>query len=326
MTQAVAVSAARTGIFRVAPLTGETTWSLMQRTAAGYGMDGDALPGHRQWRNHRPRHSGGRPRADAEVLLDAAGRREPAGLCGVVPEVLGRALPSWSRQQEAFTAPGTGGAPRRPWPVGGAVVGPAAFGCRLCAARRTRAAVRTARYAPRWERVCVHHGQWPPDADADQPLDHLDLRSLPKVATAQRRWVPAARQAVRAGAEPERVFTLARAVAARWWEQALAWEREEIRPRRLHPVAGGNAGPESERWRAVGRDAVIFPEVAAIAEALLDPAMAKLVWPDSGAGHPRPLPADGVLCRTSGERVGRPWLGPPAATDHGGPLIARMGG
>ena len=43
MTQAAAVSAARTGIFRVSPLTGETTWSLMQRTAAGYGMDADGL-------------------------------------------------------------------------------------------------------------------------------------------------------------------------------------------------------------------------------------------------------------------------------------------
>jgi hypothetical protein len=326
MTQAVAVSAARTGIFRVVPLTGETTWSLMQRTAAGYGMDAEGLLGHWQWRNHRPRHSCGGVRADAEALLDATGREVLTGLCGTAHEVLARALPSWSRQEGAFAAPGAGGAPRGLWRVGGAVVGPVAFGCRLCAARRTGAAVRTVRYAPRWERVCVRHGRWGLDADADQPLEHLGLRSLPEVVAAQRRWAGVARRAPGAGAEPGRVFALAHAVVARWWEQALAWEREEIWPRRLHLVAGGDAGSEFERWRVVGRDAVIFPEVVAVAEALLDPVMAELVWHDSGAGRPRPLPADGAFCRELGKRVGRPWLGPLAATDHGGPLIAWMGG
>ncbi|MET9819846.1 hypothetical protein [Streptomyces sp. NPDC006355] len=75
----------------------------------------------------------------------------------------------------------------------------------------------------------------------------------------------------------------------------------------------------------MGRDAVVFPEVVAVAEALLDPAMAELVWVDSDAGRPRALPMDGVFCRGLGERVGRPWLGPLAAADHGGPLIAWMG-
>ncbi len=326
MTQAVAVSAARTGIFRVVPLTGETTWSLLQRTAAGYGMDAEGLLGHWQWRNHRPRHSGGDVRADAEALLDATGREVLAGLCGVEREVLARALPSLAREEEALTVRGGGGVPQGLWRVADVVGGPVAFGCRLCAARRTGAAVRTVRYAPRWERVCVRHGRWLLDADADQPLEHLDLRSLPEVVTAQRRWVLVVRRAVRAEAESGQVFGLAHAVVARWWEQALAWEREEIWPRRLHLVAGGDAGPEFERWRAVARDAVIFPEVVAVAEALLDPVMAELVWLDSGAGRPRPLPADGAFCRTLGERVGRPWLGPLAATDHGGPLIAWMGG
>ncbi|MDX2643589.1 hypothetical protein PV341_08385 [Streptomyces sp. PA03-1a] len=32
---------------------------------------------------------------------------------------------------------------------------------------------------------------------------------------------------------PERVFALAHAVVARWWEQALPWEREGVWPRRL---------------------------------------------------------------------------------------------
>lgn len=326
MTQAVAVSAARTGIFRVVPLAGETTWSLMQRTAAGYGMAADGLLGHCQWRNHRPRHGGGGVRADAEVLLDVAGREVLAGLCGVEREVLARALPSWTREEEAFAGRGSGRAPQGLWRVADVVGGPVAFGCRLCAVRRTGAAVRTVRYAPRWERMCVRHGRWLLDADADQPMEHLDLRSLPEVVAAQRRWVLVVRRAVRAGAEPERVFALARAVVARWWEQALQWERETIWPRRLHLVAGGDAGGDLERWRIVGRDAVVFPEVVAVADALLDPAMAELVWADSGAGRPRALPADGLFCRELGERVGRPWLGPLAAADHGGPLIAWMGG
>jgi hypothetical protein len=81
---------------------------------------------------------------------------------------------------------------------------------------------------------------------------------------------------VRAGAEPARVFALAHAVVARWWEQAFRWERETVWPRRLHQVAGGDAGTELERWRIVGRDAVVFPEVAAVVDALLEPAMVRL--------------------------------------------------
>lgn len=326
MTQMPRALGARAGVLRVAPMAGETTWSLLQRTATAYGMDSNALLGHWQWRNHRPRHSAGAIRADAEVLLDAAGRQVLSVLCGVGQEVLVRALPSWARDEEALAGPDLSGSPRGLWRVGGAVAGPVAFGCRWCAARRTGAPVRVIRYAARWDRVCVRHGRWGLDADADQPLEHLDVRALPEVTAARRRWADVARRAVRAGAEPGEVFGLAHAVVARWWDLALHWQREEIWPRRLHHVAGGDAGPDFERWRAVGRDAVTFPEVVAVAGALLDPAMAQLVWHDSGAGRPRPLPADGAFCRELGERVGRPWLGPLAATDHGGPLIAWMGG
>ncbi|MEW2574358.1 hypothetical protein [Streptomyces sp. NPDC047070] len=44
------------------------------------------------------------------------------------------------------------------------------------------------------------------------------------------------------------------------------WEHEAVWPRRLHQVAGSNTGTELERWRIVGRDAVTFPEVMAVAE------------------------------------------------------------
>ncbi|MPY43972.1 DNA-binding protein [Streptomyces phyllanthi] len=312
------------GIFRVAPFPRETTASLMGRVAHRYGLRAKDLRSCWQWRNYPPAYDSGGTRADAEALLNSAGRQLLAELCGVEEDVLTRALPSWG-QEDAKLPTGKDGAPAAAWRIGGAVAGPVAFGCRLCAARRTGTAVRVVRYAPRWQRVCVRHGRWQLDADADQPLEHLDLRDLPEVVAAQRRWTKVARRAARAGVEPARVFALSHAVVARWWEQALHWERETIWPRRLHQVAGGNAGGDLERWRIVGRDAVVFPEVVAVADALLDPAMAQLAWIDSGAGQPRPLPADGTFCRRLGERVGRPWLGPLTATDYGGPLTSWMG-
>lgn len=312
------------GLLRTAPLHGETTSSLICRIASLYGLEAKALRSRWHWRNHQPKHEGGACRADVEVLLNAAGRQLLAGLCGVEEGVLARALPSWGQEDGKLPAE-EGGVPAAVWRIGGAVAGPVAFGCRLCTARRTGTVVRVVRYTPRWERVCVRHRRWLLDADAGQPLEHLDVRGVPEVAAARRQWTGVARRAVRAGAEPERVFALAHAVVARWWEQALQWEQEKIWPRRLHLVAGGNAGGDLEWWRIGGRDAVVFPEVVAVAEALLDPAMAELVWVDSGAGRPRALPAGGMFCRRLGERLGRTWLGPLAAVDHGGPLIAWMG-
>ncbi|CAL9666993.1 DNA-binding protein [Streptomyces sp. enrichment culture] len=310
-------------LLRTAPLQGETTSSLICRIASHYGMEAKVLRSCWQWRNYPPGHDGG-ARADAEVLLNAAGRQLLAGLCGVGEDVLARALPSWGQEDSKLSA-GENGVPAAAWRTGGAVAGPVVFGCRLCAARRTGTAVRVVRYTPRWERACVRHGRWLLDADANQPLEHLDLRGVPEVVAVQRGWSGVARRAVRAGAEPERVFALSHAVVARWWEQAYGWEREKIWPQCLHQVAGGDAGGDLEWWRVVGRDAVVFPEVVAVAEMLLDPAMAELVWVDSGAGRPRALPLDGLFCRGLGERVGRPWLGPLAAADHGGPLLAWMG-
>ncbi|MFE7560808.1 DNA-binding protein [Kitasatospora sp. NPDC057500] len=183
------------------------------------------------------------------------------------------------------------------------------------------------RYAQRWERVCVRHGRWLLDADADlgQDVEYLDVRGLPEVVGARRRWARVARRAVRAGVGPGEVFAVAYAVVCRWWEQALEWPQERVWPARLHALAGGDAGGDFWRWRAVARDAAIFPEVVEVAGALLDPVMAELVWRDSGAGRPRALPADGAFCRRLGERVGRGWLGALAAVDFGGPLTAWMG-
>ncbi|MEU9376039.1 DNA-binding protein [Streptomyces sp. NPDC048255] len=313
------------GLLRTAPLQGETTSSLICRIASRYGMEAKALRSWWQWRNSQPVHDGGGGRADAEVLLNAAGRQLLASLCGVREDVLARALPSWE-QGDAKLPAEEEGVPAAVWRIGGAAAGPVAFGCRLCTARRTGTVARVVRYAPRWQRVCVRHGRWLLDADADQPLEYLDVLQLPEVSAAQRQWAGVARRAVRAGVVPERVFALAYAVVARWWEQAFGWERETVWPRRLHQVAGGDAGGDLERWRIVGRDVVVFPEVVAVADALLDPGMVELVWQDSGAGRPRALPADGMFCRRLGERVGRGWLGPLAAIDYGGPLTSWMGG
>ncbi|MEU4864087.1 DNA-binding protein [Kitasatospora aureofaciens] len=309
----------------MSPFTRETTYSLVGRVAARYGLNEAALLTHWQWRGHRPRHEGGALRADAEVVLDAAGRRVLADLCGVGEEVLGRALPAWGLEDEKLATRTGEGGPGAVWRVGGAVVGPVAFGCRSCAGRRAGAPVRVVRYAQRWERVCARHGRWLLDADADQALEFLDLRGLPEVVEAQRRWAGVVRRAVRAGVGPGEVFSVAWAVVCRWWDQALEWPDERVWPARLHALAGGDAGGDFWRWRALVRDAAVFPEVVEVAASLLDPVMAELVWRDSGAGRPRALPADGTFCRRLGERVGRPWLGPLAAVDYGGPLIAWMG-
>ncbi|MFI8105852.1 DNA-binding protein [Streptomyces sp. NPDC086023] len=309
------------GICRVGPLSGETTWSLMCRLAARYGQEPGFLLGHWRWKNHQPRHPGGALRADAEVLLSPVGRAVLAGLSRVDEENLSHALPSWDSNEDGLTAQESADDPQALWRVGGAVIGPVAFGCRLCTAQRTGQPVRAVRYAERWERVCRRHGRWLLDADADQPLENLDLRRVPEVVGAQRRWGGVARRAWRAGVAPAEVFGLARAVVCRWWEHSLHWEQEQTWPRRLEQVAGRGVRGDADRWRAIGRDAVVFPEIVALANVLLDPAAEELAWTDSGrAGLPRPLPGESRFERHLGEQVGRPWLGPLVATD-GGPLI-----
>ncbi|MGW6412770.1 DNA-binding protein [Streptomyces vinaceus] len=159
------------------------------------------------------------------------------------------------------------------------------------------------------------------DADADQHLENLDLRTIPEVVGAQRRWREVSRRARWAGVEPAEVFGMARAVVCQWWEHSLHWEQERIWPHRLEQVAGRGARGDVDRRRAIGRDAVVFPEIVAVADVLLDPAAEELAWTDSGrAGLPRPLPGESRFGRHLGEQVGRPWLGPLAAPD-GGPLI-----
>lgn len=111
------------------------------------------------WSNYQPVHDGRGARADVEVLLNAAGRRPLAGLCGVRGDVLARALPSWEQDDAKLPS----GVPVAVWRIGAAGTGTRAFGCRLCTTRRTWRVERVVRYVTRRQRVCVSgtgDGSW----------------------------------------------------------------------------------------------------------------------------------------------------------------------
>ncbi|MFF4291546.1 DNA-binding protein, partial [Streptomyces sp. NPDC001633] len=134
-------------MLRTVPLAGELTASLISRVAARYGLAASSVM--RLWtcRNSPTRHDGGSVRADAEVVLNRAGRGVLAELCGVEPAVLVRALPSFTVDDPKISTGRDASLAQARWRAAAAVAGEAAFGCRLCTARRTGAAVRVVRYA-----------------------------------------------------------------------------------------------------------------------------------------------------------------------------------
>ncbi|MGA6172530.1 hypothetical protein ACPEIF_20055 [Streptomyces sp. NPDC012600] len=135
-----------------------------------------------------------------------------AQLCGVGSRVLARALPAYVVDGAAEDAVARGR-----WRAAQTVAGPAVFGCRSCAARRTGRAVSSVVYRPRWRRVCVRRGKWMLDADADPAWEQLELGAVSEVVQAQYRWAGVRR---RAGRDPDVVFDMAHAVVCRWWDQA----------------------------------------------------------------------------------------------------------
>jgi hypothetical protein len=64
-------------LLRTAPLPGEVA-DLPRR--APLRKEAKALRSCWHWRNHQPRHDSGNARADAEVLLNAAGRQILPGI------------------------------------------------------------------------------------------------------------------------------------------------------------------------------------------------------------------------------------------------------
>lgn len=239
-----------------------------------------------------------------------AGRGVLAELCGMEPEVLARALPAFTMDDPKISTGREAEVAQARWRVAGTVAGPASYGCRLCTARRTGQALRAVRYVPRWQRVCLRHGRWLLDADADQPLSTWSCggcRRWWRSSGGGRAW-----HGVRCG--PGWSRSRRSRWRMRWW-----------------PAGGSRPCPGSRRrsgravctlawWRIVGRDAAIFPEVVAVAQALLEPAMAEVAWQASGGMKPRARSADDPFCHRLGERVGRTWLGPELAADHGSPL------
>lgn len=314
------------GALRIAPLPGETTWSLLGRVAARYGMSATDLRTSWEWRNNPPRSpgtSGVRP--DAEVLLDPTGQDILVAMCRTDPSAMERALPTWTNGPALFTAPVTDGRPQGRWQCGAAAYGPVAYACRLCTVRRTGQQVTAMRYREEWQRVCRRHRRWTLGAGDGHELEYLDLGGCPEIVGAQRRWPVVVRRATAAEVAPGAVFAVARAVVCQWWELALEWKDERIWPARLHRLAHGDAGPRFWWWRAVAREAAVFPEVMALAEALLDPAVAEMVWQDSGAESIRPFPPDGKFGRELGRRLDRPWLGAAGAIPDSSALNAWWG-
>ncbi|MFL4909350.1 DNA-binding protein [Streptomyces sp. MMS24-I2-30] len=297
------------GALRIAPLPAETTWSLMGRIAARYGMPVTGLRASWQWRNHPPHSPGtGGVRPDAEVLLDSAGQNLLAAMCRTDPRSLERALPAWTTGPAMFTEPSGDGRPQACWQLGALAHRPVAFACRLCTARRTGQQVVAMRYRDGWQRVCPRHRRWALGAGDGHGLEHLDLARIPAITSAQQRWPTVARRAAAAGVAPGAVFAVAQAVVCQWWDMALEWEEERVWPARLHQLAGGDAGPQFWWWRAVAREPAVFPEAVTLAEVLLDPVVVEMVWRDSGAERIRPFPPDGEFGRELGRRLGRPWL------------------
>ncbi|MGW7673017.1 Helicase associated domain protein [Streptomyces sp. NPDC054775] len=310
---------------RVAPLQGETTWSFLHRVAAAYGMEAvDLLPWWR-WASSGAGRRSGRP--DREVLLNPAAQEMVAGWCGVQSSHLARALPSWAAGPAALAGRDSGQAWAQ-WRMGLLEWGPVAFGCPLCIARRGGGGQRVWVYRPRWRRVCAQHGRWLLDAGEGHAWPCVDIGALmPEPARAQRRWALLARRS--AGApEPVQVFALARAVVCGWWEQEAFWERERLWGLRLEQVVAATRqypsapGWSEQQWRLVARDAVVFPEVVAVASALADPGLQQLAAGNGPGGLVRGRGGGERFFTALGGRLGRTWLHEVEHASRPSPLTA----
>jgi hypothetical protein len=316
-------------VLRVVPVVGETTWSFLNQVAAAYGMQAADLAV--QWQSANrvqrkdPSHGG------VEVLLDVVAQEELAGWCGVPAGHLARALPSWAAGPAELAGREADGGGWMRWRTGVLEWGPVVAGCGLCAARRG-AGGRVWVYGPQWRRLCVRHGRWLLEPGEGHPLERVEVGLLAgELGRAQRRWARVARTAREGGVAPREVFALARAVVCWWWEREELWAREVVwGPRLEHLVAaavgrvGDRVGWGFEQWRLLMRDAVVFPEVVAVARALVDPRLQEEVG--AGAqGLLRDRAGTQQFAAVLGARLGRTWLAEVEGAGSGGPLTLWVG-
>ncbi|WP_179851858.1 hypothetical protein [Streptomyces sp. Ag109_G2-15] len=132
-------------------------------------------------------------------------------------------------------------------------------------------------------------------------------------------------------AEPGDVFAVARAVVCGWWQQEAFWQRERLWAQRLERVAFATSRRSEVAarwpaawWRLVARDAVVFPEVVAVAAALVDPALRLLVTGERLLV--RRSPDDGRFVTVLGDRLERGWLGEVERPERPSALQAWMRG
>jgi hypothetical protein len=317
-------------VLRVVPAVSETTWSFVYRVAAAYGLEAADLTGG--WRSANRMECEDRGRASAEMLLDAVAQEQLARWCRVPAGHLAQALPSWAAGPQALADRDRDGRGWMRWCTGVPEWGPVVFGCGLCAARRGGGGQRVWVYGPQWRRLCVRHGRWLLEPGEHHRLRWVEVAGLVgELGRAQRRWARVARAAKEGGAAPREVFALARAVVCWWWEREEFWARETVWGLRLEQGraaavrrVGDRAGWGFEQWRLLVRDAVVFPEVVAVARALVDPRLQDRAG--TGAGR---LLRDGAdaeqFAAVLGVRLGRHWLAEVERAGSGGPLTMWVG-
>ena len=315
-------------VLRVTPVQGETTWSFLHRVAAGYRLQVTDLTTWWQWANPMPRRRDVRP--DGEVFLDEVAQGQLAGWCRVPAGHLARALPSWAAGPAVLASSSGDRQGWARWRAGASEWGPVVIGCRLCAARRGTGGGRVWAYRRRWRRLCVRHGRWLLDVGEGHPVEFVDAGDWGvELARAQRHWDRVAQAGAAVGAAQREVFGLARAVVCGWWGRTEFWERDAVWEPRLQQVVAATrrwcpdlVGWGVEQWRLLVRDVVVFPEVVAVAEALVDPRMQQLASGSGAGALVRGRGGGERFAAALGERLRRVWLGELEADGHSGPLAS----
>ncbi|MBY8889397.1 helicase associated domain-containing protein [Streptomyces sp. PTM05] len=161
-------------------------------------------------------------------------------------------------------------------------------------------------------------------------MEFVDAENLAmELIRAQRQWVRVERIGQAADATPREVFGLVRAVVCGWWDRKEFWERGAIWGPRLERLTAATrrwcpdtAGWGVEQWRLLVRDVVMFPEIVAVAETLVNPRMQQLAAENGSGALVRGRGSGERFAAALGKQLGREWLVELEADDHGGPLAS----